>query len=86
MSNLTTVRVQHTCNDGAGPYFGKKTLGCPRCDQLSSGASPRKWANTQADNYRTFRKFLDSQKCVGHTPQRNPGGYCITCGKGFDHS
>lgn len=24
----------HTCNDGSGPQFGRKTPGCPRCDEL----------------------------------------------------
>lgn len=33
-------RTQHTCNNGRGP-FGRKTPGCPRCDELLRGALPR---------------------------------------------
>lgn len=33
--------TSHTCNDGNGPAFGRKTPGCPRCDELLSGAKPR---------------------------------------------
>ena len=35
--------TKHTCG---GPVFGKKTPGCPRCDELLAGAAPVKWANT----------------------------------------
>ena len=27
--------TKHTCG---GPVFGKKTIGCPRCDELLAGA------------------------------------------------
>ncbi|MFG1659122.1 hypothetical protein ACGFIY_21575 [Micromonospora chersina] len=37
MENLT----KHTCNRGRGPAFGRKTPGCPRCDELLNGAPPR---------------------------------------------
>lgn len=33
--------VRHTCNDGGGPRWGRKTSGCPRCDELLAGAAPR---------------------------------------------
>ncbi len=33
------ARTKHTCG---GPVFGRKTPGCPRCDELLSGAEPRK--------------------------------------------
>jgi len=29
----------HTCN----MVFGRKTAGCPRCDELLAGAEPVKW-------------------------------------------
>ncbi len=35
------VFVAHTCNGGRGPFYGRKTPGCPRCDQLIAGAAPR---------------------------------------------
>ena len=39
------MKTRHTCNDGDGPYFGRldTTGDCPRCAELKSGASPRKW-------------------------------------------
>ena len=42
----TPAKTQHTCNGGRGPAFGRKTPGCPRCDELIAGAAPRQlhWA------------------------------------------
>jgi len=37
-SKSTTTK--HTCG---GPVFGKKTVGCPRCDELIAGAKPTSW-------------------------------------------
>lgn len=33
--------TQHTCG---GPVFGRKTPGCPRCDELLAGAEPVQWS------------------------------------------
>ncbi|MFI6981539.1 hypothetical protein ACIBSV_23490 [Embleya sp. NPDC050154] len=38
--------TKHTCNDGRGPVFGRKTPNCPRCDELANGAAPVKWTWT----------------------------------------
>lgn len=38
------MTTKHTCNEGRGPVFGRKTVGCPRCDELRSGATPIAWA------------------------------------------
>lgn len=35
-----TTTTKHTCNHSNGPVFGKKTVGCPRCDELLAGAKP----------------------------------------------
>jgi hypothetical protein len=45
------MTTKHNCG---GPVFGRKTAGCPRCDELIGGAAPiqwliRKWAQ---DDYR----------------------------------
>ena len=32
--------TKHTCG---GPAFGRKTPGCPRCDELLAGAAPVVW-------------------------------------------
>ena len=37
-----STTTKHTCG---GPVFGKKTVGCPRCDELIAGAAPVVWAN-----------------------------------------
>ena len=41
-SKSTTTK--HTCG---GPAFGRKTPGCPRCDELLAGAAPVQWAGSQ---------------------------------------
>lgn len=33
--------TQHNCG---GPVFGRKTAGCPRCDELLNGATPVRFA------------------------------------------
>lgn len=35
------MTTKHTCG---GPVFGRKTAGCPRCDELTAGAKPVLWA------------------------------------------
>lgn len=49
---ITTSRTQHTCNDGRGPFFGRLTTGCPRCDQLAAGDEPRTLAWVERRNQR----------------------------------
>lgn len=39
-----STATKHTCNDGHGPHFGRKTPGCPRCDELLAGAEPVRWS------------------------------------------
>jgi len=34
------MTTKHTCG---GPVFGRKTPGCPRCDELLAGAKPVVW-------------------------------------------
>ena len=34
--------TKHTCG---GPAFGRRTAGCPRCDELAAGAAPVRWAS-----------------------------------------
>lgn len=42
------MTTKHTCNNGNGPVFGHKIVGCPRCDELLSGAPAIKWAPSRA--------------------------------------
>jgi hypothetical protein len=36
----TMTTTKHNCG---GPVFGRKTEGCPRCDELLAGAAPVVW-------------------------------------------
>lgn len=64
--------TKHTCNDGAGPYFGRKTPGCPRCDELLKGAEPRRWHVSEAYQlrigkgpaYEAFKARLKAHDCA----------------------
>jgi len=47
-----STTTQHTCD---GPVFGRKTPGCPRCDELLAGAAPVAWAGAD-------RKRLQAQQ------------------------
>jgi hypothetical protein len=40
MAWTKSTTTKHTCNGGEGPHFGRKTPGCPRCEELLSGAAP----------------------------------------------
>jgi hypothetical protein len=53
MQSQTTTR--HTCG---GPAFGRKTPGCPRCDELLAGAAPvvQTWRKRESDDQRRSRE------------------------------
>ena len=36
-NTVKSTTTKHTCG---GPAFGRKTPGCPRCDELIAGAAP----------------------------------------------
>lgn len=40
-SKQTARTTRHACG---GPVFGRKTPGCPRCDELIGGATPVEWS------------------------------------------
>jgi|HubBroStandDraft_6_1064221.scaffolds.fasta_scaffold1349145_1 hypothetical protein len=40
MSWTKSTTTKHTCG---GPTFGRKTPGCPRCDELLAGDAPVTW-------------------------------------------
>lgn len=45
------MATKHTCTDRPSPPFGRKTPGCPRCDELLAGAEPVRW-NTEHQRQR----------------------------------
>ena len=60
------MTTQHTCG---GPVFGRKTPGCPRCDELLAGAPPVRQPGREAHAYlkalheRSFRQELATHDC-----------------------
>jgi hypothetical protein len=82
-----STTTKHTCNNGNGPAFGKKTAGCPRCDELLDGAAPVKgWGYSKdQEAARNLRAILKMMECKGEPHERNlnPGGYCTVCGAGY---
>lgn len=64
--------TKHTCNDGHGPAFGRKTAGCPRCDELLSGARPVQWAHSRHQDDRR----LSAEISAHFTSQRHLSGGC----------
>ena len=73
MSWNKSTNTRHTCNDGDGPYFGRKTAGCPRCDELLSGARPIEGWNARKDReYANFKRALAAHNCQ----ERNCGPVC----------
>lgn len=46
-NRTASTTTKHTCNNGRGPAFGRKTPGCARCDELLDGASPVVWTITE---------------------------------------
>lgn len=69
-----TKTTKHTCG---GPTFGRKTPGCPRCDELLAGAAPVQWAGSwRKDNERREAEYgrrhaVTCPICTGRT-----GGVC----------
>lgn len=63
------MTTQHTCG---GPIFGRKTPGCPRCDEMLAGAPAVRWAPS--------RQRQDAMRCEeirGHfASARHQSGGC----------
>lgn len=62
MAWAKSTTTKHTCG---GPAFGRKTPGCPRCDELLAGAAPIA---------QTWRK--PTRNADGWYPCAIPGGSC----------
>lgn len=57
------MATKHSCG---GPVFGRKTPGCPRCDELLAGAKPVQWASTRS-------------RCISCGRQMDGYGVCSRC-------
>jgi hypothetical protein len=72
----TEAPTRHTCNDGRGPFFGRKTPGCPRCDELLAGAEPRQlpaWKQALYEEGRR-RRDDDAERAAAIRAHFAPGG------------
>jgi hypothetical protein len=59
--------TKHTCG---GPKFGRKTSGCPRCDELLAGAEPVSWGGRTAAQKRRD----EAQQAAARRAHFGPGG------------
>lgn len=69
-----STTTKHTCG---GPVFGRKTPGCPRCDELLAGAPPvvfGNWHSRKADDERRAREIRE------HSCERSGCGLVCTFG------
>jgi hypothetical protein len=53
------MATKHSCNDGAGPHFGRRTAGCARCDELAAGAKPVVWNNRKAQDAHFYNRLRE---------------------------
>ena len=70
MSWAKSTTTKHTCG---GPAFGRKTPGCPRCDELLAGAVPVQWAGMQRG------KRCATPGCGGTTEAGENAAVCRSC-------
>ena len=70
---MASKTTKHTCG---GPSFGRKTPGCPRCDELLAGAEPVVWNTRRDEITREQRRFaLDRHFASGD----HKNGCRVTC-------
>ena len=56
--------TKHTCD---GPKFGRKTPGCPRCDELIGGAAPVVQSWRKPRPYTTGGNYGSCPHCANGT-------------------
>lgn len=66
---------KHTCNNGSGPVFGRRTAGCPRCDALARGATPRQWYGQRHTDARRVAEVRQHCASLKH----RTGGCGVVC-------
>lgn len=68
------MTTKHTCG---GPVFGKKTPGCPRCEELLAGATPVSWSlGAYRANDQTHRLEI---KAHFESARHRSGGCGVVC-------
>lgn len=53
--------TKHTCG---GPVFGKKTAGCPRCEELKAGAAPVRWGPSRKERDEELAQDIRNHDCT----------------------
>jgi len=72
------MTTKHTCG---GPVFGKKTPGCPRCDELLAGAKPVQWANASRYGISDAQRLIEVRAhFASHKHMSGGCGPCCTFG------
>ena len=77
----TTTKHSATCKR----VFGRYDMTCDRCLELRMGFGARRGWVASAFAART-RQLPEPAHPSTHRYEPNPGGYCIVCGWGRDHS
>lgn len=70
------MTTKHTCNEGSGPVFGRKTVGCPRCDELLAGSPAVKWAPSRKDQDAQWCREVDAHFRSHHHQTGKCGPVC----------
>lgn len=73
-TKTATATTKHTCG---GPIFGRKTPGCPRCDELLAGAAPVRWTT---HSYGYSADLRRSYEIRNHSCQASGCGVVCTFG------
>lgn len=67
------AQTKHTCG---GPHFGRRTAGCPRCEELAAGAAPTRWGR----QYDAPRSTGPSAAAIAaHYAIGGPHSRCVVC-------
>ena len=76
-ANTTSRTTKHTCG---GPSFGRKTPGCPRCDELIAGAAPvqQPWRGQRARDEAARRADIAAHFAPGGRHARGECGPVCT--------
>jgi hypothetical protein len=80
MAWAQSTTTKHTCG---GPVFGKRTPGCPRCDELTAGAQPVRW--DWAERKRADEERRRAEMAAHYAPGgRHARGLCGPVCTAFD--
>jgi hypothetical protein len=74
-----TGSARHTCG---GPVFGRKTPGCPRCDELLAGAEPRQlpeWRQRRIDRANEDQRRVEEIRAHFESAKHRSGGCGLCC-------